>query len=219
MGEFDGPRAVDVSGGGNHGAMVGPAAYWLEGPQSPGFRGPNKINRAVQFAGGRLGAVVKELGDSYSIEMWFANGMPPKARAVAGYLFSRGVDRAEGAPGDHLGIGGTQDAKSAGRLIFFNGNKLNKVLIGTTKLPVNTFQHVVLVRRGREVAVYLNGKTVPEISGQAAPGCPASVKQVFIGGRNDSFANFEGKIDEISIYNRPLKPSEVAAHHQAAVKD
>jgi len=217
MGGFSGPRAVDVSGRGNHGTPDGPVAYWLKGPQSSNFCGPNKINRAVQFAGGRVGAVVKELTDTYSVEMWFSNGMPPKARAVAGYLFSRGVDRAEDAPGDHLGIGGTHDAKATGRLIFFNGNKLKETVVGTTKLPLNTFNHVVLVRRGREVAVYLNGNKTPEISGQAAPGCPSSVRQVFVGGRNDSFANFEGKIDEVSIYDRALKPSEVAEHYRSGV--
>ncbi|MBL7221146.1 MAG: LamG domain-containing protein [Phycisphaerae bacterium] len=216
MGEFNGPRAVDVSGRGNHGRLTGPVAYWLKGPQAAGFCGPNKINRAVQFAGGRLGAVVKDLADSYSIEMWFSNGMPPKARLVAGYLFSRGVDRADEAPGEHLGIGGTHDAKSTGRLIFFNGNKHNEVLIGTTTLRLNTFNHVVLVRKGRQVTVYLNGNTTPEISGQAAPGCQVSVRQVFIGGRNDNFANFEGKIDEVSIYDRPLKTGEVASHYRAA---
>ncbi|MDP6545169.1 MAG: hypothetical protein QGH60_14375 [Phycisphaerae bacterium] len=216
MGEFGGPRSVDVSGRGNHGAPVGRMAYWLKGPDSPNFCGPSKINRAVQFAGGRLGAVIKELGDSYSVEMWFSNGMPPGARSVAGYLFSRGVDLGDGAPGDHLGIGGTQDAKATGHLIFFNGNKLNDVLIGKTKLALNTFNHVVLVRKGRQVAVYLNGGATPEMSGQAAPGCPSSVGQMFIGGRTDNFANFEGKIDEVSIYDRPLKPGEVAGHYKAA---
>jgi len=217
MGEFGGPRAVDVSGRGNHGAPAGRMAYWLKGPGASGFCGRNKTNRAVQFAGGRLGAVIKELGGSYSVEMWFSNGMPPQARSVAGYLFSRGVDRAEDAPGDHLGIGGTHDAKATGRLIFFNGNKLNETLIGTTKLPLNTFNHVVFVRKGRQVTVYLNGNTTPDISGQAAPGWASSVRQLFIGGRNDNFANFEGRIDEVSIYDRSLKPGEVARHYKAAV--
>jgi len=216
MGGFGGGRAVDVGGGGNHGRFNGPVAYWLKGPVAPGFCGPGKINRAVQFAGGRLGAVIRELADSYSVEMWFSNGMPPQARSVAGYLFSRGVDQADEAPGDHLGIGGTHDAKSTGRLIFFNGNKLDETLIGTTKLQVNTFNHVVLVRRGRRIAVYLNGNTTPEISGQSAPGCPSSVRQAFVGGRNDNFANFEGRIDEVSVYDRPLKADEVAEHYRAA---
>jgi hypothetical protein len=219
MGEFSGPRSVDASGSGNHGVFSGRAAYWLKGPESSNFCGPNKINRAVQFAGGRLGAVVKELGESYSVEMWFSNGIAPESRAVAGYMFSRGADQADGAPGDHLGIGGKHNAEAAGRLIFFNGNKLDELMIGTTKLPLNTFNHVVLVRQGRSVAVYLNGNTTPEISGQAAPGCPANVKQLFIGGRSDNYANFEGKIDEVSIYDRPLKSDEVARHYKSAVKE
>ncbi len=216
MGQFGGPKVLDASGNGNNGAIVGPVAFWLKGPDSPSFCGQGNTNRAVQFAGGRLSAVIKELADNYSIEMWFSNGMPPEVRPVAGYLFSRGVDGVDGAPGDHLGIGGTSDPKATGRLIFFNGNKLNNTLVGKTKLAVNTFNHVVLVRRGAHVAVYLNGGARPEISGQIAAGCPPSVRQLFIGGRNDNFANFEGRIDEVSVYNRLLKPGEVAEHYRAA---
>ncbi len=216
MGQFGGPKTLDASPNGNNGAIVGPAAFWLKGPALSNSCGRSKTNRAVQFAGGRLSAVIKELADSYSIEMWFSNGMPPEVRPVAGYLFSRGVDRADGAPGDHLGIGGTHDPKATGRLIFFNGDKLGDVLIGKTRLAVNTFNHVVLTRRGSHVAVYLNGAAAPEISGKIPPGCPPGVRQLFIGGRNDNFANFEGRIDEVSVYNRPLKPVEVAEHYRRA---
>jgi len=103
------------------------------------------------------------------------------------------------------------------RMIFFNGNKLNQVLIGKTKLSVNRFYHVVLVRTGRDVAVYLNGASAPDISGQAAPGCPGGAGGLFIGGRNDNFANFEGRMDEVSVYNRSLKPAEIAEHYRAAM--
>jgi len=215
LAEFDGPRAIDAGGKGNHGAFEGRIAFYLRGPQAEGFCGAGKINRAVHFAGGRIGAAVKGLGTAWSVEMWFRNGMPPSARAVTGYFLSRGPDGAEDAPGDHLGIGGTHNKAAAGRLIFFNGNKLNELLIGSAKLGLETFHHVVLVRDGRDVRVYLNGNTTPDVSGQAAPGCPPAVEQLFIGGRNDNFANFEGLIDEVSIYNRALEPKEIAKPYKA----
>jgi len=38
----------------------------------------------------------------------------------------------------------------------------------------------------------------------------------FIGGRNDNFANFAGKIDEVAVYDRVLAPEEVARHYAAS---
>jgi hypothetical protein len=57
---------------------------WLQGPQSPGFSGPEGISRAAHFAGGRMKAVVAGVGRPYTIEMWIYSGMPGDARAVAG---------------------------------------------------------------------------------------------------------------------------------------
>ena len=56
-------------------------------------------------------AAVNGLGQTYTVEMWIYNGMSGDARPVAGYFFSRGVDGADDAPGDHLGI----DGRAAGR--------------------------------------------------------------------------------------------------------
>ena len=135
---------------------------------------------------------------------------------MAGYIFLRGADRAEDAPGDHLGIGGTEKTTTAGRLFFSNGDVPREVLAGTTEIRLKTWNHVVTVRHGKTVTVYLTGNTPPEISGEAAPGPPAGVEQLFIGGRNDSRFNFEGKIDEVAVYNRALTGREVARHFAAS---
>ena len=47
-------------------------------------------------------------------------------------------------------------------------------------------------------------------------GCPPEVTQLFIGGRNDNLFNFEGKIDEVAVYKRPLTAQEAAEHFVAA---
>ncbi len=175
------------------------------------------INRAAHFAGGRVRAALPDLGSRYSVELWFWNGMPSDARAVTGYMFSRGVDQAKGAPGDHLGIGGTHESTNAvGKLFFYNGDELEEVLVGKTDIELRTWNHVVLVRDGDQVTVYLNGQPEPEIAGRATPGCPADLAQVFLGGRSDNLFNFEGKLDELAVYNRALTAQEAAAHFAAA---
>ena len=147
------------------------------------------------------------------VELFFWNGLPNDNRAVTGYLFSRGVDGEKDAAGDHLGIGGTAD--NSGRLFFYNGNKLKDTLAGTTVIPLKKWTHVVLVRDGRKVTVYLNGNPKPEISGEAAAGFAPDCVQVFLGGRSDNLANFEGRIDEAAVYGRALSPEEIARHYAA----
>ena len=218
LGEIAGPRALDDSGGDNHGAYEGGVALYLPGPQSPGFGSPGSVQRAAHFAGGRMKARVAGLGEAYSVELWFWNGLPNNARAVTGYLFSRGTDGAKDAAGDHLGIGGKDKSVAEGKLVFYNGNTLKEVLVGKTEIRPKTWNHVVLVRDGRKVTVYLNGKAAPEIAGAARAGCPAAVKQVFVGGRNDNLFNFEGKICESALYGRALSADEAARHYAASAQ-
>jgi hypothetical protein len=217
LSEFTGPQAADASGHANQGVYEPGVAFYLEGPDSPAFCGEGHVNRAAHFAGGRMKAELAGLGSRYSVELWFWNGMPVDARAVTGYLFSRGADGVKGAPGDHLGIGGNHDEIGAlGKLFFYNGDERKEAVVGATDLGLRTWNHVVLVRDGDRVTVYLNGRTDPELTGQAAPGCPATVSQVFVGGRSDNLFNFEGKIDEVAVYDRPLAAQEAAAHFAAA---
>jgi len=214
MSEFGGSMAVDCSAGENHGEYEDGVAFYLDGPWGSGLSGQQTVNRAVHFAGGRMKANIEGLGPTYSVEMWIYNGMPGEARPVVGYFFSRGVDGAQDAPGDHLGIGGTAGATD--RLIFFNGNHPGQLLEGKIQLKLKQWYHVVLVRDGRNVTVYLDGNPKPEITGEADIAESRGAERVFIGGRNDNFANFAGKIDEVAVYHRALTPDEVARHYALA---
>jgi hypothetical protein len=169
---------------------------------------------AANFAGGRLKAALAGLPRDYSAELWIWNELPVNARPVTGYFFSRGEDRSAEAPGEHVGIGGTFTA--TGRLIVFNGNRGNETLAGTTLLPPRSWNHVVLVRQADTVRVYLNGAREPEIEGRLPPTFPDNGGQVFIGARNDRFAPLQGRIDQVAVYDRPLRPDEVAAHFAAS---
>ncbi len=214
MGEFEASTAVDATGKDNHGLYEDGVALYLEGPDAPSFCGKGRSNRAPRFAGGRMKSVVIGLPARYTVEMWFCNDLPYDVRPVTGYLFSRGADGAKGAPGDHVGLGGTHSA--AGRLIFYNGDSAGDVLCGETALRLGTWYHLAMVRQGETVAVYLNGDPNPEVQGKAAVGYPPGIEQVFVGGRNDGFAGFEGRIDEVAIYGRALAATEIAKHYALA---
>ncbi len=215
--EMAGPRAADILGRGSDGTFETGVALYLPGPGSGDGRRPRPdltpsafsegaINRAVHFCGGRMRGPRLDLGPRYSISMWVWNGLPTDDRAVTGYFYSRGAD-GDSAHGEHLGIGGTQDAAQTGRLILFNGNERNQVLVGTAVLGVRRWHHVAFVREDRMVKVYLDGEL--DLAAVLDVSFPSSPPGLFIGGRADNFANFEGRLDEVAIYSHPLSFPEV----------
>jgi len=212
--EFSGPRAADASGHGCHGVYEDGIAFYLDGVDRAGMAAPGRTSRAAHFAGGRMKAAVPCLAKTYSVEFWFWNGLAGNVRPFTGILFSRGKDGDNAAPGDHLGIGGT--ATSPDRPICFPGGECSQMYQGKTPIPLRSWNHVVLVKDGKRVAVYLNFGKEPEIAVKSIPGCEAGVKQVFLGGDSGGdFARSEGKIDEAAIYDRALGPDEIAEHAAA----
>ena len=176
------------------------------GPMAPDQDGDS-------FKGGRMRAEIEGIGDTYSIEFWFRNGLSNNSRPVTAYLFSRGLDGLKSAEGDHLGIGGT--FASAGRLLVYQGNQSKGLLTGLAKVELKSWHHVVMVREGERIRVYLNGNPKPDIDGKLARSYPKSHPQFFLGGRNDNFANLKGNLDEVALYDRALTPDEVSAHFKA----
>ncbi len=214
--EFAGQRASDSSGH-NRSALYEPGVvFFLEGPRSDAFCQPGETNRAAHFAGGRIDARLpdvfampsRRLKDRYSVSLWLWNGMPNKGRETAGWLFSRGRNHGL-AHGDHLGIGGT--ASEPGKLIFLHGDDRDgaKPVVGRTVIERWTWNHVIFVRDGDQVRIYLNGKPQPEISLKSPAGFPPSFDQLFFGGRSDNSANWEGRLDEIAVFERALSAKEL----------
>lgn len=205
LNEFAGPIAADASGHGRDATYERDVAYYLEGPSSAAFCASGEKNRAPHLVGSRVRARLPELGDHYTVSMWFWNGMPNDGRETSGWLFSRSPDHGLGWFGDHLGIGGK--SASAGRLIFFSGADPTKIVAGKTDTPRWSWQHVALVRDGNSVRAYLNGALEIEASAPCDPLAPPG--ECFFGGRSDNDSNWEGRLDEIAVFDRPLSADDV----------
>ena len=178
--------------------------------------GAAKANMAAGFRGGRLKTHLKALPTDYSVSVWFRNDQPNNSRAVTGYFFSRGPNGDRTCPGDHFGIGGTYRKHLTGKLIIFNGNRLDQVVAGKTTIQKRTWNHAVMVRQDDRVKVWLNGAKKPEIDAELPRSIGADVTEIFFGGRNDNFANFNGFLDEAVVFDRALTPEEAAKLFAAA---
>jgi hypothetical protein len=148
--------------------------------------------------------------------MWLFNSRDlaqPNSPAISGYFYSRpGTPSAASAqPGDHLGIGGVESSPRD-KLFFYDGQTL---VSGRTPLALGAWHHVVLVRSGDDVKVYLDGEVAnPEIQAKAPKSFNS--REIVLGTRADGFAPFMGRLDEVAFFDAPLTPEQVAAHFAAA---
>ena len=208
--EMEASAAVDQSGNHRDGVYESGVCFFLPGPEKPKYTSPGHINRCVHFAGGRVRTRLDGLGDAYTLTMDFWNGMPNDARETTGWLLSRDHPHAISQNGQHLGIGGT--GTSPGHLIFQQG--LSEPAVGKHPIPRWTWNHLVLVRDGKRLRVYLNDNAVPEIDVTLTGQGNTEISSCFIGGRSDNQSNFEGRIDEVAVFGesrQDLIPEVTAA--------
>jgi hypothetical protein len=202
--ETDGPWAIDSSPH-QHSAMYEPAvARFLEGPKSKLLCAADETNRCAHFAGDRLHSRLPHVRE-YTLSMWFWNGMPNDARSTTGWMFSRGRHNGSAAEGDHLGIGGT--ATQPGRIIFQSHTE--EPLVGDAEIARWTWNHIALVSDGRRVQIFLNGDQSLEFERPTASSGRSDIPDFFFGGRCDNQDNWEGRLDEIAVFDRVLTSAEI----------
>lgn len=202
MADMSGPVAIDHSADGRHGTYEDGVAYFLDGPHSDAFC-IDEVNRCAHFAGGRMASRLSDLPEEWTLSMWFWNGMPTDAREITGWMFSRGPNNVTPTEGVHLGLGGVSN--HPGKLILFDGDS---TAVSPNAIERWTWNHVVLVARADHYELYLNGHSRPDASlkRRHADGGPL----LFLGGRCDNDSNWEGRLDEIAIFDRALPPDEVS---------
>ncbi len=189
-------------------------AFYLPGPGSglgfggesaltpSAFSGPNAINRAVHLAGGSLKtdwrAIFKQ--KSYSatqntIALWFWLGHESGASDRTGELINAlGVSlKAHQFPdhtvrlewGDKVASASAEDSDSA---------KAEATLFA------DDWHFAVLIRDGENVRVHLDGSEKPVLTGKAGK----AANEVLFG------QGLEGRLDEITIWDRVIEPSLIA---------
>jgi hypothetical protein len=83
-------------------------------------------------------------------------------------------------------------------------------LVGTSKSVVNVYEHWVVTVGQGVATLFRNGKQV----GQAPAAVPPSLGEFVLGIDNDGVGSaYNGTIDEVAIYDRPLDIATVAKHY------
>ncbi len=203
--ETAGPRAQDSSGHHRDAIYEPGIAFFLDGPLSEQFSAPDTTNRAAMFAGGRLRTRIDNLGQEYSISLWFWNGMPVEARGVTGWIVSRGPDHGLATYSEHLGIGGRDH--HAGTLIWMRGDDPAGAVAGTTQIARWTWHHLLMVHDDDGLRVFLDGR--PEMTVKSGSAKSPSCNDIFFGGRTDNRSNWEGRLDEIAIFDHAISVKQV----------
>lgn len=192
--DFAPPIAHEETG--NYDATFEPGVlFFLDGDDTREFT-EGESNRCVHFAGGRMQVDLPRMDKQFTVKLSFWNGMPDEAREVAGWMFSNDHDFSISSAGIHLGLGGKGDV--AGRLILQVGT--GKPIVGKSTVKRWTWHQVQLERSNTEIRVYLDGSKEPEIRLTVDETKQGTSSQFFFGGRSDSKDNWEGRLDEIAVY-------------------
>lgn len=230
LGETSGPALDSASAAGaQHGAYFGFATTNLAqaGPRPSDFvnalplAGFEPNNLAARFAGNNDGgndAVRLPYGTIFkfssarvfSLEAW-VNGSGPQEDGAG--IIAKGI----GGGGEEFAID-----LAGGNYRFFNWDNSGNAVVAQSGIPPNgTWQHVAAVyeQSAGRMQLYVNGLLAA--SAAPRPTLVSSYDEVTIGARKNSGSsytdlNFNGRIDEVAIYNRALSSNEIRAHFNAA---
>jgi hypothetical protein len=194
--------ANDASGNGFNGTIVGPIL------SSDQYDNPNST---YQFNGSNdyIDTIPAHLiPSSISFSVWiYPTRLLENEMQIFGSM--------ENASGGKNGINGSYgNSGGNGNLIKFSCYQ-NNLLVGptvtipTTALPLNSWSHVVFILNdANEASIYVDGDVVG--SGNFSTACDTHDRTLMIGKSVRSQSrSFEGKIDEVRIYNRALTTAEV----------
>jgi hypothetical protein len=202
--EFTGPRAVDSSPNGLDAIYEPRVLFYLSGPNDSAFSSGG-INRSAHFAGDRLSARIPGLtGRNYTVSLWFWSGTSDELLTAPEWIFSRGIDHETGIHGEQVGIAMNSAGK---RILVYEDSGSKQELAGTDTLERWTWNHLVIAREGITGHVFLNGKHIIATKNGDLP--ETSPDTFFFGGSAGEGRNFEGRLDEIAVFDRPVSSEEL----------
>lgn len=201
--EFAGPRAIDASPNGIDALYEPRVLFYLPGPNDKAFA-KGGINRSVHLAGDRISARIPGLtGSDFTVSLWFWSGTAKGVMDAPEWILSRGNPFAGRTAGDHIGI--TEDTDGNRVLVHANGGKEESA--GALTLERWKWHHLVVVRSGKDLHFYLDGAKAASRSNEATDRIQSDT--FFFGGSCTGDGNFEGRLDEIALFDRALSEEEV----------
>jgi hypothetical protein len=177
--------------------------------QAFGFNGVNSSIKVPGHSGLDVGA-----GEGFTIETW----VKPGSLTAPMSLVEWNNPQAQGFPfGLHLWLNVYHPGSIYANL--YNGGH-HIISTGPDVVQLNSYQHIVLTYKRSDgmVRIFYNGveATAPINVGQITPRTNPSY-DLYLGHRPAPFQEtyFQGRMDEVSIYNRALDVSEIIAINNA----
>jgi hypothetical protein len=206
--EGSGTTTADVTGNGSNGVLKGPA--WTTG----------QVGGALRFDGvdDRVSlpkiTCLDKLIDNFTVAFW--------ARPEATHtIVAEGASDTSDVPGQRYVIepeaivsaSGSVDAIGIGVSVSTNGISVYEHVDGRPlallvhKAAISGWTHIAVIFRDKQPTLHVNGKLVR--TGQASQKQSVRIRPVALGG--ESYGHFDGQLDDLRIYDRPLSEDEFAA--------
>jgi len=189
--EGSGAKAVDSSGKGNDGEVFG-VTSWVDGYVGKG---------ALKITGGGVKIADSELlrPPKVTVAMWFNFGgkQVPSAR-----LFQKGKDNQEtiNFQGGEGGIG----------FSLATAPRENRGISTKHRFEIGKWYHITGIYDGSELRVYVNGKISNKRTVGSFVPYAGENQPLVIGNRFPDMARpFNGMVDDVRVYTRPLSETEV----------
>jgi fibronectin type 3 domain-containing protein len=188
--ESAGTAAADASGSGNGGTVVGPG--WTIG----------KFGAALSFDGVNDWVTV---ADANSLDL--TTGMTLEAwvfPTALGTGWRTTIFKEQSGNYAYATYANTGTSRPSGNAVT---GGVDNDLRGSAQLALNTWAHLAATYDGSNLRLYVNAA---QVGSQAASGpITASTGALRIGGNNIWPEWFQGRIDEIRVYNRALSATEI----------
>ncbi len=196
--EGGGTTTADVTGNGNSGTLAN--TTWV----------PGRFGTALSFNGTTslvsvLDSASLDLTTGMTLEAWvYPTALGTSWRTVllkeqpGNLVYSMYANTTSQRPNGQVFVGSSE----------WNVN-------GSSQLPLNAWSHLAATYDGANIRLFVNGAQVGAVGQTGA--MPASTGALRIGGNNIWGEWFQGRIDEVRVYNRALTATEIANDSAVAV--